>query len=63
MNLRKFELLEDRLLIDGSQGIPKQSTVEQMSRADFAPDFAPDSELPLSKLTATNNIMLGNHDQ
>ena len=33
--------------------------VEQRSRADFAPDF----NLPLSKLTATDNIMLGNHDQ
>jgi hypothetical protein len=28
--------------------------VEQKSRADFAPDI----ELPLSKLTATDNIML-----
>jgi hypothetical protein len=37
--------------------------VEQRSRADFASDFAPDSELPLSKLTATDNIMLGDHDQ
>jgi hypothetical protein len=33
--------------------------VEQKSRADFAPDI----ELPLSMLTATDNIMLGNHDQ
>jgi hypothetical protein len=33
--------------------------VEQKSRADFAPDI----ELPLSKLTATDNIMLGNHGQ
>jgi hypothetical protein len=33
--------------------------VEHKSRADFAPDF----KLPLSKLTATDNIMLGNHDQ
>jgi hypothetical protein len=31
--------------------------VEQKSRADFAPGI----ELPLSKLTATDNIMLGNH--
>ena len=37
--------------------------VEQRSRADFAPDFAPDIKLPLSKLTATDNIMLGNHVQ
>jgi hypothetical protein len=37
--------------------------VEQKSRADFAPEFAPDIELPLIKLTATDNIMLGNHDQ
>ena len=33
--------------------------VEQKSRADFAPD----TELPLSKLTATDNIMLWNHGQ
>jgi hypothetical protein len=32
--------------------------VEQKSRADFAPDI----ELPLGMLTATDNIMLGNHD-
>ena len=31
--------------------------VEQKSRADFAPDI----KLPLSMLTATDNIMLGNH--
>jgi DDE superfamily endonuclease len=37
--------------------------VEHKSRADFAPEFAPDFKLPLSKPTATNNIMLGNHDQ
>jgi hypothetical protein len=37
------------------------TTVEQKSRADFAPDFAPEIRLPLSKLTATDNIMLGNH--
>jgi hypothetical protein len=37
--------------------------VEQKSRADFAPDFAPEIKLPLSKLTATGNIMLGNHGQ
>ena len=38
-------------------------SVEQKSCADFAPDFAPDIKLPLSKLTATDNIMLGNHVQ
>jgi hypothetical protein len=27
------------------------------------PDFAPEIKLPLSKLTATDNIMLGNHGQ
>jgi hypothetical protein len=32
--------------------------VEQKSRADFAPDI----ESPLSKLTATDNIMLGYQD-
>jgi hypothetical protein len=37
--------------------------VEYKSRADFAPEFAPDFKLPLSKLTATDNIMIGNHDQ
>jgi hypothetical protein len=37
----------------GTQG------VEQKSRADFAPAI----KLPLSKLTATDNIMLGNHGQ
>jgi hypothetical protein len=37
--------------------------VEHKSRVDFAPKFAPDFKLPLSKLTATDNIMLGNHDQ
>jgi hypothetical protein len=37
--------------------------VEHKSRADFAPEFAPEFKLPLSKLTATDNIMLGNHDQ
>jgi hypothetical protein len=36
--------------------------VEHKSRADFAPEFAPEFKLPLSKLTATNNIRLGNHD-
>jgi hypothetical protein len=41
----------------------KWTYVEQRSRADFAPDFAPDIKLPLSKLTATDNIMLGNHVQ
>jgi hypothetical protein len=34
-------------------------TVEQKSRADFGSDI----KLPLSKLTATDNIMLGNHGQ
>ena len=38
-------------------------SVEHKSRADFAPEFAPEFKLPLSKLTATDNIMLGNHDQ
>jgi hypothetical protein len=33
--------------------------VEQKSRADFAPDI----KLPLSKLTATDNIMVSNHGQ
>jgi hypothetical protein len=27
------------------------------------PDFAPEIKLPLSKLTATDNIMLGKHGQ
>ena len=36
--------------------------VEHKSRADFAPEFAPDFKLPLSKFTATDNIMLGNQD-
>jgi hypothetical protein len=36
--------------------------VEHKSPADFAPEFAPDFKLPLSKLTATDNIMLGNQD-
>jgi hypothetical protein len=39
-----------------------RNTVEQKSRADFAPEFAPDIKLPLIKLTATDNIRLGNHD-
>jgi len=33
--------------------------VEQKSRAVFAPDI----KLPLSKLTATDNIVLGNHGE
>ena len=33
-------------------------SVEHKSRADFAPEFAPDFKLPLSKFTATDNIML-----
>ena len=32
--------------------------VEHKSRVDFAPEFAPDFKLPLSKFTATDNIML-----
>jgi hypothetical protein len=33
---------------------PKLPSVEQKSRANFAPEF----KLPLNKLTATDNIML-----
>ena len=45
-------------LVEANRRQTASALVEQKSRADFAPD----TELPLSKLTATDNIMLGNQD-